>query len=87
MTKQDRINARLPEDVARQLEVLERMHGLTTTGVVMESIRRYYAASTEGTGPAAAILERAGFIGVSDGPADLSSDYKAQLVRSLDAKT
>lgn len=34
-----------------------------------------------------AILKNAGFIGCADGPADLSTSYKAELAQSLRRKT
>jgi hypothetical protein len=83
--KSTRINARLPPTVARKVAYLESRTKMSTTEVLLESIAHYYAAVTEDGGGAAA-LERAGFIGCSSGPADLSSSYKNELTRSLGGK-
>jgi predicted DNA-binding protein len=39
-----RINARIPPDVARKVAYLESRTHRTTTGVIVESIERFYAA-------------------------------------------
>lgn len=86
MTAATRINARLPPEVARKLEVLERRMGLTTTEVVLESIERFYEAVTDEAASPAAILERVGFLGCGEGPEDLSASYKAHVTASLGRK-
>lgn len=85
--KSTRINARLPDDVARKVAYLERRTKMSTTEVVVASIERYYAAIAEGEGTAADALAQAGFVGCASGPADLSTTYKAELARSLANKT
>jgi predicted DNA-binding protein len=89
MTKlaERRINARLPAEVARKIAYLEERTKKSTTEVVIESIELYYEALKDGPGTAVDLLEQAGFIGCAEGPADLSSTYKAMLARSLSNKT
>ena len=84
-----RINARLPADVARKVELIAKRTNKTTTEVVLASIERYYDALNEvgERASAAEALERAGFIGCARGPADLSTSYKSDLARSLRKKT
>ncbi len=60
---------------------------MSTTEIVVTSIERYYDAMTQAGGTAADALAEAGFIGCAEGPADLSSSYKAEMGRSLAKKT
>jgi hypothetical protein len=85
--KQHRINARLPTDTARKVAYLERRTKQSTTEVVLASIDHYYAAVADEGRSAEEALALAGFIGCANGPARLSSDYKAELARSLERKT
>jgi hypothetical protein len=48
---------------------------------------RYCDEELGQSGEPLAILKNAGFIGCADGPADLSTSYKAELVQSLRRKT
>jgi hypothetical protein len=84
---QRRINARLPVETARKLAYLQGRTGLGTTEIVLRSIERYYTEIQGEVGRPADVLSEAGFLGCADGPADLSSSYKDELVRSLRAKT
>lgn len=84
--KARRINARLPEEVARKVAYLEKRTNKSTTEVVVESIEHYYAAMSEEGGAAAEALQQAGFVGCATGPANLSSSYKAELSRSIGKK-
>lgn len=86
MTRATRINARLPEEVARKLEYLERRMGLSTTEAVLASIECLYATVTDETASPAAVLEKVGFLGCGEGPEDLSGSYKTLLTASLGSK-
>jgi len=85
-TKSSRINARLSPELARKAAYLERRLNLSTTEVIHRAIDRYYAEVSEEAGRAEEILARAGFVGCSEGPADLSRSYKEELARSLEKK-
>ena len=59
---------------------------MSTTEVVLESIERYYAAVMQEERSAEDALASAGFIGCANGPADLSTNYKQELTRTLGRK-
>ena len=81
-----RINARLPPEIARKLAYLRRRTGASTTEVVLASVERNFDAVSADEGDAAAALREAGFVGCAEGPADLSGSYKSALTRSLGRK-
>lgn len=85
MTKKDeRINARLGEELARKLDYLASRTQQSTSDVVRESIAAYYQALEETPSrPADALGE---LVGRVEGPRDLSSRYKEELERSLTDK-
>lgn len=80
-----RLNARIDDELARKLEMLQERTGDTVSGVVKASIERYYAEVVEQATPRD-VLERTGFIGCAEGPKDLASTYKARLTKSLASK-
>lgn len=79
-----RVNARLDEATQRELEQLQRDTGGSVTDVIREAIHRYYlqAASQAHT----VADDFADLVGCIDGPADLSTHYKAELLASLARK-
>jgi hypothetical protein len=81
-----RLNARLPEDLARKLEALERATGQSTSNVVRAALERYFSEVC-GTGRSAreAILE-SGLIGCGEAEADLSTTYKERLYEGFGRK-
>ena len=84
MTKEERINARLGEELARKLDYLAERTQKSTSDVVRESIAAYYRALEESPAPPAEALRD--FVGCADGPRDLSSKYKDELGRTLTDK-
>jgi len=81
-----RINARIDDALARELEEIRAITSESTTEVLRSAIA-LYRASLEGRGRRAAeILFATGFIGSGDGPTDLSSTYKGELTKSLEQK-
>lgn len=84
--KTARVNARLAPDVAKKAVYLERRLEVSMTKVMEQAIERYYAEVSAGSGDAAEILTRTGFVGGAEGPSDLSRTYKAELARSLGKK-
>jgi len=81
-----RLNARLPEELARKLEALERATGQSTSDVVRAALERYF---TEICGPgrsARAAILGSGLVGCGEAEADLSEAYKSRLHEGLGRK-
>jgi hypothetical protein len=83
----NRINARLDAELARRVDLVRRRKRRSVSQIVQESLSRYCDQELGDDGEPLAILKSAGFIGCADGPADLSSEYKRELTRSLRRKT
>ena len=83
----NRINARLDDELARRVDLVRKRKRRSVSQIVQESLVRYCDQELGEGGEPLAILKSAGFIGCADGPADLSSDYKRELGRSLRRKT
>jgi predicted transcriptional regulator len=74
-----RLNARLPEELARKLEALERATGQSTSDVVRAALERYFS---EVCGPGRSARDAilgSGLVGCGEAEADLSTTYKARL--------
>ena len=84
--RQSRVNARLPDQVARKLAYLERTTGQSTTEVLRESIERYYAELVAVKRGASGVFAETGFVGCAEGPRELSRSYKNALTASLGKK-
>jgi predicted transcriptional regulator len=81
-----RLNARLPEELVRKLEALERATGQSTSNVVRAALERYF---DEVCGPRRSTREAilaSGFVGCGEAEADLSATYKARLHEGLGRK-
>lgn len=81
-----RLNARLPEELARKLEALERTTGQSTSNVVRVALERYF---TEICGPGRSAREAiylSGIVGCGEAEADLSTTYKSRLHEGLGRK-
>jgi hypothetical protein len=78
-----RINARIDEALATKLAELRRRTGKSTTEVLQAALESYYADVGATSDPGRLL---AGFIGCADGPRALSTNYKAELLRSLTKK-
>ena len=81
-----RLNARLPEDLARKLEVLEQATGQSTSNVVRAALERYF---NEICGPGRSAREaiyQSGLVGCGEAEADLSTTYKSRLREGLGRK-
>lgn len=81
-----RINARLDEDLARKVSLVQKRTQRSLSLIVQESLARYCDAELGEGGEPLSILKSAGFVGCADGPADLSTGYKQELTRSLGRK-
>lgn len=83
----NRINARIGDELARRVELVRRRKRRSVSQVVQESLVRYCDQELgEGSEPLA-VLKSAGFIACANARAELSSDYKRELTRSLRRKT
>jgi len=81
-----RLNARLPEELARKLEALERATGQSTSNVVRLALESYF---NEVCGPgrtAREAIHLSGLVGCGEAEADLSTSYKARLGEGLGRK-
>ena len=84
-----RINARLEVALAKKLQRAQAVTHKSVTEIVSESLERYcdvLISSDSGCPTAYQRMADAGFIGCAEGPADLSTTYKAQLAESLGRK-
>jgi len=77
-----RLNARIDAELSRKIALLQERTGATVTGVIKESIERYYAATITNVSAQEAV-RKTGFVGCASGPADLARTYKARLRESL----
>jgi hypothetical protein len=81
-----RINARIDDELARQLEELARRSGQSLTEIIEAAIRAWTLEQLRGRPSAAAVFASTGFIGSGTGPRDLARNTKAVLSRSLRRK-
>lgn len=78
-----RLNARIDDELARKVKYLRRRTQMSTTEVVKASIEAYYRQLSD---EASAVALLSSFIGSATGDSNLSTDYKAELTRSLSRK-
>lgn len=78
-----RLNARIDADLARKVRYLRARTRKTTTEVVKASIDAYFEQVNR-KGSAADLLSE--FVASATGDANLASDYKSHLTRSLSHK-
>lgn len=78
-----RLNARVPEEVARKVRYLQARLGRSTTDVVIASLEAYYVQVTREEAPSRLLAD---LVGCAEGPGDLSSTYKAQFGDLIAAK-
>jgi hypothetical protein len=74
-----RINARLDDDTRRKLAYVERETGWSISDIVRKAIDAYYKTFKAAKADPGGALRKSGFIGCAEGPADLSTTYKAEL--------
>jgi hypothetical protein len=80
----ERVNARLDETTARELQQLMRDTGLSVTDVIRESIHRYYLQETVQQHSVLDVFTD--LVGGIEAPAELSANYKSELRASLTRK-
>ena len=81
-----RINARLTGEDARRFRELQRSEGISASDLLREALREYHAARIKPRTDAARLLAASGFLGGGEGPADLSTQYKAYVIDTLEDK-
>lgn len=81
-----RINARIDDELSRQLEELRRRSGQTLTQVIEAAIRAWTQDQLGKRPSAAEVFASTGFIGSGDGPRDLARNSKKYLSESLKRK-
>ena len=81
-----RINARLDEPQARELDWLKRATHAGTTEVIKNAIGLYYRELKSRRTEPGHILREVGFVGCGEAGADLSRNYKDALAQDLAAK-
>ena len=81
-----RINARLTGEDARRFRELQRSEGISASDLLREALREYHAARIKPRTDAARLLAASGFLGGGEGPADLSTHYKAYVIDTLEDK-
>lgn len=82
-----RLNARIDDDLAEKLEVLQRRTRKNVTEIVRESIELYYEHTKGSPSRVREQLEASGFVGCGEDDADLSARYKGLLPELAAAKT
>jgi len=78
-----RINARLPPELSQKLAELKRRTGKSVTELLQDALVNYYDATRATNQPADLLAD---FAGCAGGPRGLSTNYKAELHRSLGRK-
>jgi hypothetical protein len=79
-----RINARIDDELARQLDELRQRTGQTLTEIIEAAIRAWTREQI--TRSPAEIFTSTGFIGSGEGPRDLARNSKKYLTESLKRK-
>jgi len=81
-----RLNARLPEELARKLEALEQATKQSTSDVVRAALERYFNDICGPGRSARDAILRSGLVGCGEAEADLSRTYKSRLREGLGRK-
>lgn len=81
-----RINARLDETRSQKLEYLKKATHAGISEIVKEAIDVYYDRVKGKKPRPAEIFRESGFIGIGEGPEDLSVRYKDYLTEALEEK-
>ena len=73
------LNVRLPEELTRKLEALERATNQSTSDVVRAALERYFDEICAPGRSARDAISSSGLVGCGEAEADLSATYKARL--------
>lgn len=74
-----RINARIDDELSRQLEELRRRSGQTRTEVIEAALRAWIQRQLGKRPSTAEVFASTGFIGSGNGPRDLARNSKKYL--------
>jgi len=77
-----RINARLDDDLAAQLEQTRKLTGKSTSAILKDALKLYFARDQPAKKRPYEIMQEMGFIGCGKGEPNLSTDYKKILAES-----
>lgn len=80
-----RINARIDDELARELERLRRRSGQTLTEIIEAALRAWTKSEAREVRPLESFAAT-GFIGSGRGPRDLARNSKKYLLESLERK-
>jgi predicted transcriptional regulator len=81
-----RLNARLPEELARKLEALEQATKQSTSDVVRAALDRYFNEICGPDRSARDAILRSGLVGCGEAETDLSATYKSRLYEGFGRK-
>ena len=81
-----RINARIDDELSRQLDELRRRSGQTLTQIIEAAIRAWTREQLGKRPSAAQVFASTGFLGSGEGPRDLARNTKKHLTESLKRK-
>jgi Arc/MetJ-type ribon-helix-helix transcriptional regulator len=81
-----RLNVRLPEELARKLEALERATGQSTSDIVRTALERYFAEICRAGRSSREAIHLSGLVGCGETKGDLSTTYKSRLREDLRGK-
>ena len=86
MSKPKRISARLSAATAEKLTRIIEATNSNMSEVLAQAIDRYFTEAVKRQAGGWKALEKSGFVGCAQGPADLSENYKNYLTESLSKK-
>jgi len=81
-----RINARLTDELTRELMALERTTCQSRSEIVRAALERYFDDARPSERSAGDAIHAAGLVGCGEAEADLSGSYKSLLRESLERK-
>jgi len=81
-----RINARLTDELSRELEELERTTGQSRSAIVRAALERYFDDTRPSERSASDAIHAAGLVGCGEAETDLSGSYKSRLRESLERR-
>jgi len=79
-----RINARLTDELTRELMALERTTGQSRSEIVRAALQRYFDDARPSGRSAGDAIHAAGLVGCGEAEAELSGSYKSLLHESLE---
>ena len=81
-----RINARLTDELSRELMALERTTGQSRSEIVRAALERCFDHARPSGRSASDAIHAAGLVGCGEAESDLSGSYKSRLRERLERK-